>query len=461
MYSGDSVRCTVNGVTTSIFLKRGLRQGCSLSPMLFALYIVDIGADLMASKEGILLGDVFVSGLLFADDIVLLSRSAEGLKRLFAIVKHRCDDLLLEINTGEGKTEVVSPNDEPWEIFDGVGNVELSLKQVVEYSYLGLETSSSILRTISAKQSKCLKIARKYKFACLHLGRSGPDVVDMALATWNQIAIPSILFGCESMIFTESSILGLEKVQSEITKNILGLSVNNVNVAAQTELGIIPFRLMLYKCQLKFYFRVLALPDSRWVKKALLDHLSLQWPSPYLRNIISIREKVLLPFVPPTMRYLGAHLHQWALSETNHLISSLQLPYVGVLKNFVRQPYVYEHHQLSTILQFRLSNAGLGNRYPRFAGVLYERLKMCPLCIGKKLTEAHVIFFCPSVERFRKEFELNFFRTVCRTQGFDEEKTFSLYINGHDWNENPVPDTDYASRGLALDTLRGHWLSLW
>ena len=346
-------------------------------------------------------------------------------------------------------------------IFDDVGNVELSLRQALEYSYLGLETSSSILRTTSTKQSKCLKIARKYKFACLHLGRSGPDVVDMALATWNQIAIPSILFGCESIIFTESTILGLEKVQSEIAKNILGLSVNTVNVAAQTELGILPFRLMLYRCQLKFYFRVLALPDCRWVKKALLDHLSLQWSSPYLRNIISIRERVQLPFVPPSMQYLGAHLHQWSLSETNHQISSLKLPYVGVLQNFVRQPYVYEHSHLATIAQFRLSSAGLGNRYPRFAGALYTRQKMCPLCVGKELTEAHVIFFCSSVERYRKEFELNFFRTVCRTQGFGEEKTFSLYINGHDWNENPVPDTDYASRGLALDTLRGHWLSLW
>ena len=74
MYTGDSVQCTVNGVTTRpVYLQRGLRQGCSLSPMLFALYIMDIGEDIMCSQEGIMIGDTMISGLLFADDIVLIS----------------------------------------------------------------------------------------------------------------------------------------------------------------------------------------------------------------------------------------------------------------------------------------------------------------------------------------------------------------------------------------------------
>ena len=48
IYSGDSIQCVVNGVSTRpIFLRRGVRQGCSMSPMLFALYISELGQYLV------------------------------------------------------------------------------------------------------------------------------------------------------------------------------------------------------------------------------------------------------------------------------------------------------------------------------------------------------------------------------------------------------------------------------
>ena len=124
-------------------------------------------------------------------------------------------------------------------------------------------------------------------------------------------------------------------------------------------------------------------------------------------------------------------------------------------------PYVSDHSFLDTISQFRLSNAGLGNRCPRFAGVPYLRQTHCPLCGPTQLTEAHVIFSCPSVEHFRSELELTMFRTICQNKGFSEMKTFTLFINGLNCDEKPVDLDDILARGLALDTLRGHWLALW
>ena len=101
MYSNDSVKSTVNGSTTrSVFLRRGLRQGCSLSPLLFALYIAGMGEDLSSIGEGFSVAKVVISAMFIADDILLVSKMAAGLRRLFRIVKTHCYRLLLEINTG-------------------------------------------------------------------------------------------------------------------------------------------------------------------------------------------------------------------------------------------------------------------------------------------------------------------------------------------------------------------------
>ena len=135
---------------------------------------------------------------------------------------------------------------------------------------------------------------------------------------------------------------------------------------------------------------------------------------------------------------------------------------------FSCQPYAFEHEHLTTIAQFRLSSAGLGNKYPRFAGVLYERQKYCPLCPGTLLTEAHVIFFCPSTEHHRRTFNLHFYGTACALKGLDQEGTLREYLNDYKWSKVWVliigpctwhPPWTLACLVVNLDILlRDNWL---
>ena len=156
MYSGDSVDTEVNGVTTrSIYLRRGLRQGCSLSPMLFNLYISDLGHDLMLSTEGFLLfSGIVVSSLLFADDLFLVAPSAFGLQRLLIIVQSHALELKLDMSVE--KSQVISPAaGESWDILLVDGS-SACLKHVLQYKYLGIETFSTVYKTHSIKQKKCV-----------------------------------------------------------------------------------------------------------------------------------------------------------------------------------------------------------------------------------------------------------------------------------------------------------------
>ena len=456
MYSGDSVDTEVNGVTTrSIYLRRGLRQGCSLSPMLFNLYISDMGHDLMLSTEGFLLfSGIVVSSLLFADDLFLVARSACGLQRLLIIVQSHALELKLDISVE--KSQVISPAaGESWDILFADGS-SASLKQVLQYKYLGIETFSTVYKTHSAKQKKCVETAKRYMYACIHLARSSADPVRLAVTTWENIAIPSIMYGCETVIFSETKLLELEKIQSQVAKWILGVPRSSANVCAQTELGFKPFKLLIYRQQLGFYFRALALHSERWVNLAMKCHLDGSWCSPYVEYICKLRCGLSLYDTSPSRSYLQQHLNLWFLNRINEQILSKSLPCIELLTCFRKERYVYSHKYMSTVASFRLANAGLGNKYA-LQGL--DRLPFCPKCgIPFRMDEVHVIVQCAFMASVREELGLSIFLEKCA--GYSSERKYFLYVNGLDEFANWTALDIYESRGSILSRMRSAWINL-
>jgi len=61
-------------------IKKGVRQGCPLSPILFNLFINDIFRD--CNKYGVSIGSSLCCGGLFADDIVLCAPTRGSLNKL-------------------------------------------------------------------------------------------------------------------------------------------------------------------------------------------------------------------------------------------------------------------------------------------------------------------------------------------------------------------------------------------
>ena len=465
IYSGDSVQAVVNGVSTRpVYLRRGLRQGCSLSPILFALYIADMGQAINLSSEGFRIGNTVVSGLFFADDLALVARDAEGLLRLLSLTKKHADLLRMRINTDRNKSEVISPDGaegDLWQVMEDNGGTVLSLRQVLKYKYLGNPVLGSMHKIGVTKQKECIQKAHKYKASCFFMSREGPDVVDMVLATWCNIAIPSILFGTEMIPFTESTILELERTQNQVAKYALGLPINSPGICAQIELGLKPFRQLLYEHQLKFYSRVLQLDDCRWVKQALLDHQSFTWSSPYISHIQGIRSRLKMFGMPMKNYRLHRFTNSYFVDSTNKALAALSLPWLSPIKAFRRKIYVQESKSSTTLAQFRYNVAPIGNKYPRVGSLSVQRY--CPLCPNSTAnTVSHLAMFCPYVELVRKEqTSISSFRNTCILKGFSEDYSFWLYINGYDWNENPVLAGSFLERGEELNTLMESWLSRW
>ena len=66
------------------------------------------------------------------------------------------------------------------------------------------------------------------------------------------------------------------------------------------------------------------------------------------------------------------------------------------------------------------------------------------------------------IERIRKtKTSIASFRNLCHLKGYSENLTFELFVNGMDWNENPVEQVDYLERGSDLAVVLEAWLAMW
>jgi hypothetical protein len=66
----------INGHYTDWFENTcGLRQGCSLSPLLFNLFLNDLVTKIKATGKGVSIDNEIVSVLLYADDFVIIAEN--------------------------------------------------------------------------------------------------------------------------------------------------------------------------------------------------------------------------------------------------------------------------------------------------------------------------------------------------------------------------------------------------
>ena len=159
--NATSVVCLEGEYSEKFPCRRGVRQGCNLSPLLFCLFLSDLEVSLEGGEmEGVNLVYSKLRLLLFADDLVLLSESTQDLQLAVDLLSKYCATWDLNINLI--KTKIIpftSLRKSMNPIHISLNGVEIQVAK--EYKYLGLLMSANgslkpAIRTLAAQANKAL-----------------------------------------------------------------------------------------------------------------------------------------------------------------------------------------------------------------------------------------------------------------------------------------------------------------
>ena len=80
-------------ISQQLKLIAGVKQGCMMSPTLFNFYLSDLPKfSNKTSSTDIMLGDRSINCLLYADDLVIFSRSAKNLQIILNKLESFCEN---------------------------------------------------------------------------------------------------------------------------------------------------------------------------------------------------------------------------------------------------------------------------------------------------------------------------------------------------------------------------------
>ena len=112
LYAGQEATVRTGHGTTDWFqIRKGVHQGCILSPCLFNFYAEYImrNAGLEEAQAGIKIAGRNINNLRYADDTTLMAESEEELKSLLMNVKEESEKVGLKLNIQKTKIMASSP----------------------------------------------------------------------------------------------------------------------------------------------------------------------------------------------------------------------------------------------------------------------------------------------------------------------------------------------------------------
>ena len=244
MYAGNKCSIRIGNKRTHSFTQsRGVKQGCNLSPTLFNIYINELATKLQqSSAPGVILDDEEIKLLLYADDLVLLSPSLQGLQESLNLLEQLCQTWALVVNMEKTRTMIFQKRSKS----QGTPNLTLGtcpIQSCTQYNYLGLKLSAT--GNFNPAVNELREKARKAFYAIKRQIYSEIPT-QIWLKILESVIEPIALYGSEVWgPLTEQNFTKWDKhpvyiLHTALCKNILHVQRKIIYNACRAELGQYP-----------------------------------------------------------------------------------------------------------------------------------------------------------------------------------------------------------------------------
>jgi exonuclease III len=351
-----------NGQLSNGFLALvGILMGDTASPTLWNFFFSDF--KLLMDIDDIELFDFLLGNLEQADDIVLLSKTANGLQRKMIALYGWCSKNFMVLNAVKSHIMVFGHTPYPQPAFL-MGNEEVKI--VIEHTYIGV--------TFSSSNNIFMKHYEKKAIAARHAGNSifgiedslGFLPVDEALNLYNALVDPHLTHGADVCIdVAQAHLSKLERIQHYFVRRLLGLPTNSLLVALFTETGLLPLKFRRLLVALNYLKYLVNLPLSRLARKALEDSITLDRCSKrsWVRDLRTTLANLTPAVTFPDLGNLNVDL-------VNNLLKGVQSAIKLALQNEL------ESNQKLYLLHHRLEINPEGSGHKQVALLLRHYLKI-------------------------------------------------------------------------------------
>lgn len=231
---------------------KGLKQGCPLSPLLFAIYIADMDETLRRNQiGGLVVGGKKIYSLAFADDITLLARDAPALKDMIKALHRYEKRKHLEINVAKSKVLVFSKGSRvsgtEWKV-----GLTRTYEEVEEFVYLGVTMQrngnytrhhNTVTRKANRRATEVWSLAE----------RLFPHAFSVRMQMFRTLVVPILLYGAEVTGYSECE--QYEAIQRRYTRWTMGLPKSSRIVVLEKEANLEPVRIARLKRAFRYEAR--------------------------------------------------------------------------------------------------------------------------------------------------------------------------------------------------------------